>query len=64
MTHLKQREKQLFQRSGEQQTGQFSMQEMAIFGSSFSANQRRGANGGIQAVPESGFWDSTERIFE
>jgi hypothetical protein len=30
---------QPFQRSGEQQTGQFSMQEMAIFGSDFGANQ-------------------------
>jgi hypothetical protein len=39
MTRLKQNETQSFQRSGEQQTGQFSMQEMAIFGSDFGANQ-------------------------
>jgi hypothetical protein len=32
-------------RSGEQQTGQFSMQEMAIFGSSFGADQQPGISG-------------------
>ncbi len=40
MTRLKQNEWQPFQRSREQQTGQFSMQGMAVFGSDFGANQQ------------------------
>jgi len=39
MTRLKQNEWQLFQRSREQLTGQFSMQGIAVFGSDFGAKQ-------------------------
>jgi len=40
MTRPKQSEEQPFQRSKERQVGQFSMQEMAVFGSDFGANQQ------------------------
>jgi len=40
MNRLKPSEWQALQRIREQQTGRFSLQEMAIFGSNFDANQR------------------------
>jgi hypothetical protein len=39
MTHAKQSQERPFQGSGEQQAGQFSMQEISIFGSNFGTNQ-------------------------
>ena len=50
MTRINQSEEQPFQRSRKQQTGQFSIQEMAIFGSNFCANQQDRLSAGRQKV--------------
>jgi hypothetical protein len=41
MTHIEKYGYPIFRGSIEQQTGQYSMQKMAIFGSNFGANQHR-----------------------
>jgi hypothetical protein len=44
MTRPLQSAEQHFQSVGKQQMGQFSMQEIAVFGSMFAANQQRNSS--------------------